>query len=143
VFVNSLAYIPYALIQGAGRPDLTAKLHVSELPFYLALLWALTQEWGINGVAGAWTLRVGFDAVMLYAVVTRILPESVPTIRRAAGWVIAALVVFALAAVDLPMTIKALFVLVVLAGFALLAWRFIFGPAERDRVRTAVRALVR
>ena len=35
VFINSLAQVAFAMIQGAGRPDLTAKLHLLELPFYL------------------------------------------------------------------------------------------------------------
>ncbi len=44
VFINSLAQIPFALVQGAGRPDLTAKLHLIELPLYLLALWWLTSR---------------------------------------------------------------------------------------------------
>src|SRR5439155_14462406 len=39
VFINSLANVPFAFLQGVGRPDLSATLHLIELPVYLRLLW--------------------------------------------------------------------------------------------------------
>jgi O-antigen/teichoic acid export membrane protein len=36
VIVNSLAQVPLAVVQGIGRADISAKLHMMELPFYLA-----------------------------------------------------------------------------------------------------------
>lgn len=65
VFVNSLALISYALIQGLGRPDVTAKFHLLELPVYLLLLWYGVQYWGITGAATVWTARVCLDALLL------------------------------------------------------------------------------
>ena len=67
VFLNSLANVPFGLIQSAGRPDLTAKLHIVELPFYLLILWWLLSEYGIVGVAVAWVLRVAVDSFILLA----------------------------------------------------------------------------
>src|SRR6266700_8089164 len=49
VLLNSLAQIPFALVQGAGRPDLTAKLHLVELPAYLLGLWWLISAYGVVG----------------------------------------------------------------------------------------------
>ncbi|HDG98327.1 MAG TPA: flippase [Desulfobacterales bacterium] len=66
VLLNSLAYIPSALLSGAGRPDIPAKIHLLELPFYVALAWVFVQRWGIEGAAGVWTLRVGVDACLLF-----------------------------------------------------------------------------
>ncbi len=65
LLVNSLAILPFFLIQGSGRPDITAKFHLLELPFYLLLLWVGIQHWGINGAALAWTTRAGADFVLL------------------------------------------------------------------------------
>jgi O-antigen/teichoic acid export membrane protein len=65
VFLNSLAMIPYILIQGLGRPDITAKFHLLETPFYLLLLWYGLLHWGIAGAAVAWTVRAGVDALLL------------------------------------------------------------------------------
>lgn len=67
IFFNSLAHLPYALLQAHGRSDLTAKLHLLELPLFVLLLVVGVHAWGIVGAALAWTLRVGLDACLLYA----------------------------------------------------------------------------
>jgi O-antigen/teichoic acid export membrane protein len=74
VLINSLAQIPFALIQSAGRADLTAKLHLVELPFYLAAVYWLIEMRGIEGTAMAWTARVAVDACILFAMAARLLP---------------------------------------------------------------------
>lgn len=66
VFVNCLALIPFALIQGVGRPDITAKFHLMELPFYVLLLWVLAKGYGLTGVAIAWVVRAAVDAMLLF-----------------------------------------------------------------------------
>ena len=64
--INSLAHIPHAALQATGRPDLTAKLHLIELPVYLICLFPLIKILGLPGVALAWTLRVTLDAAFLF-----------------------------------------------------------------------------
>src|SRR5262249_15484540 len=71
VFVNSLALVPFTLLQGVGRPDLTATLHLIELPIYVGLLWWMVNTRGIEGAAIAWTLRVSIDALLLFALANR------------------------------------------------------------------------
>jgi O-antigen/teichoic acid export membrane protein len=71
VLINSLAQVPFALVQGAGRPDLTAKLHLIELPVYLLALWWLISTYGVVGAAIAWTARVGVDALVLFVMAQR------------------------------------------------------------------------
>ncbi len=66
LLANCLAQIPYASIQAAGRADVTAKLHLFELPAYLFTLWHFLPAWGIRGAAFAWTLRAVVDAALLY-----------------------------------------------------------------------------
>jgi O-antigen/teichoic acid export membrane protein len=65
VLINGLAMIPYALIQGVGRPDITAKFHIFEFVLYIPLLWLLIKEWGILGAAVAWLARVAIDLFLL------------------------------------------------------------------------------
>ena len=81
VFVNGLALIPFSLLQGVGRPDLTAKLHLAELPAYLLILWWLIHVDGIEGAAMAWTARVFVDAVVLFGMARRFLPSRAPEER--------------------------------------------------------------
>lgn len=65
VLFNSIAQVPFSFIQGIGKPQITAKLHLIELPFYLFCLWYLCNTFGIVGAAYAWVLRVAVDALML------------------------------------------------------------------------------
>jgi O-antigen/teichoic acid export membrane protein len=65
-FLNSLAYFPFSLLQGAGRPDITARLHLAEFPLYAGCMWLLIAHFGIEGAALAWTLRIAADALLLF-----------------------------------------------------------------------------
>jgi O-antigen/teichoic acid export membrane protein len=67
IWVNGLAYIPYNHLQARNRPDLTAKFHLLELAPFLAVLWFGLHFFGLIGAAGAWSLRVTADAVLLLA----------------------------------------------------------------------------
>lgn len=66
IWINSLAYIPYCLLQAKGKPDIVAKFHALELGPFLLVLWAALYFWGITGAAWAWTIRTVTDAVLLF-----------------------------------------------------------------------------
>lgn len=66
--INCVAQVPFTCVQAVGRPDLTAKLHLIELPLYLlGLRWAV-GVYGIEGAAVAWTARVVVDALFVFGV---------------------------------------------------------------------------
>jgi O-antigen/teichoic acid export membrane protein len=67
VLANGLGTLAFAAVQGAGRPDLTAKFHLVELPIYVIALTVLVRHYGIDGAAIAWTLRVSLDTTLLFA----------------------------------------------------------------------------
>ncbi|MEW6406582.1 MAG: oligosaccharide flippase family protein, partial [Chloroflexota bacterium] len=135
VFINSLAQIPFALIQGAGRPDLTAKLHLIELPFYLLAVWWLISAYGIEGAAIAWVVRVAVDAILLFALLKRILPSSTAIIRRMSLMVGVALITLTLAILPMGMALKGPFLFLTLLAFVLIAWLLILAPEERSFAR--------
>ena len=64
-WVNGVAFIPYSLIQGQGRPDTTAKVHLAEIAPFIVLLWGLMHWYGLPGAAWAWTARVSVDCLAL------------------------------------------------------------------------------
>ncbi|HCT9233242.1 flippase [Alcaligenes sp. WGS1538] len=64
-FFNSIAQIPYTVIQAAGHSRVTALLHLAEILPYLGLLYLFISQWGVIGAALAWTLRVGVDCLAL------------------------------------------------------------------------------
>lgn len=72
VLINSVALVPFSFVQGIGRPDLTSKLHLLELPLYLVILGVLLKEKGIVGAAVAWSVRVTIDGVALLLIVNKI-----------------------------------------------------------------------
>jgi O-antigen/teichoic acid export membrane protein len=76
VLANSLALVPFSFVQGVGRPDLTAKLHLLELPIYLGMLLWLIRADGIEGAAIAWSGRTVFDALALFLMARRFLPAG-------------------------------------------------------------------
>jgi O-antigen/teichoic acid export membrane protein len=142
VLLNGLAQIPFAFIQGAGRPDLTAKLHLAEFPFYLIVLWVSINQWGVAGAAAAWTLRIGFDSVALYAMAAWMESDLKGTLKQ--GALIAAVSLIALAfgsAVPGGASLRIVFAIVVTVGFVFLGWHFLLAPDERAFVKTRVRGI--
>lgn len=66
LFVNSMSFVPFALLQAIGRADITAKLNLFEMPLYFAsLFWALSQ-WGIVGAAIVSSARLMMNACLLF-----------------------------------------------------------------------------
>jgi O-antigen/teichoic acid export membrane protein len=65
VFANSIGSMYYALLHAKGRSDITAKLHLLELPLFLLALYGLIHPYGLYGVAWAWVGRTVFDAILL------------------------------------------------------------------------------
>jgi O-antigen/teichoic acid export membrane protein len=131
VFINCLAWAPMAVVQGVGRPDLTAKLHIIELPLYLLILFWLTKIYGIEGAAVAWTARVAIDALVLFAVAKRFLPVRSSAQFRTFLFVASGLGIFALTILLRGWEMKVLFLALILFGFLFVAWFVVLSPEER------------
>jgi O-antigen/teichoic acid export membrane protein len=131
VFINSLALVPFTLLQGAGRPDLTATLHLIELPLYLGLLWWLISTRGIEGAAMAWTARVTVDGLFLFGLAKRYLPNQSPIRVQTALLPAVALLILALAAWIQGPIVKGFFLLGTILCFVLVTWFRILTPEER------------
>ncbi len=131
VFFNGISNTPFALVQGVGRPDITGKLHLIELPAYVILLWFLVTKFGIVGAAIAWTTRVTLDSVLLFLVAGRLLPGSAPGIRKMLLSSLGALFVLILSALPVPLPIKLIFLLLASGVFGLATWFVVLTPAEK------------
>ena len=140
VFANAVAQAPFALLQGTGRPDITAKLHLVELPAYILALSFFAHAYGIVGVAAAWTLRVVADAVvliMLAKVRVRGLTEGLTQTLLAAGL---SLAILALAAFVAGWPLKFLVLSLALVAFSAFGWSRMLQPDERAFVREWVQS---
>jgi O-antigen/teichoic acid export membrane protein len=85
VMLNAVAYAPYALLQGIGRVDLTARLQLAELPVYLLVLYFLVHRFGPLGAAAAWSLRTGADLFLLLFLLSRHAPQAAAQALRLGG----------------------------------------------------------
>ncbi|OYQ31761.1 hypothetical protein CHU95_21785 [Niveispirillum lacus] len=65
-WINGLAFVALSLLQGQGRPDLAAKIHLMELLPFIGILWLLIDQFGLPGAAAAWTARVAVDALLMF-----------------------------------------------------------------------------
>ncbi len=123
VFLNGTAHLPYALLQAHGRSDLTAKLHVLELPLFAVLLvWAVAR-WGIEGAALAWTLRVALDTGLLYVAALWLLPTLRAVLQRGGTLVLAAAAVLCVPLITSDLRVLGLLSLGACAACGVLALR--------------------
>lgn len=145
VLINGLAHLPYAYLLGRGRPDLPAKFHLLELPFYAAAGWLLIRQFGVTGAALAWTLRVTVDAALLAAAVWRVSGVSPNRLLGdRGGRAVAAVVGLAGAgaasyALGSQAEVRYGLALVSLVVFAVGVWCFVLDDTERKGLRAVLR----
>lgn len=139
IFINAMAHAPHTALQGSGRPDLVAKVHLAELPIYIGALAWLLPRYGIVGVAMAWTLRVTVDTLALLFVARSTLNLRLAETRTAFAIVVLMLASLALGAM-VPDTIsRVLYLLLIPTTVAWTAWRHLILPGERDALRSLMR----
>ncbi len=141
VFLNSFAQVPFGLIQSLGRPDLTAKLHLIELPFYLLLLWWLVGSYGITGAAIAWVVRVGLDALFLFFMAERLLPLISVVTPQSLVISIILLFILIMSGLISNFTIKLIFLLMAQLLFVAAAWLVILTKEEKKATLNYLKSL--
>lgn len=77
ILINGTARVGTALIQGSGKPDVSARLLLLQLPLYLALLWLLLEHLGLAGAAIAWLVRSCVDMAIVFWYTQRLLGDPV------------------------------------------------------------------
>lgn len=139
VFANSFAQIIFALVQSAGRPDLTAKLHLAELAIYLPILWWSLKTYGAVGAAVIWTLRVVLDGGLLLLVAERLIPKTRATLTQLTLAVWSSGACFLAVGVARSLESRIEVTTICLCVFVLLAWHFNWIP---DNLKRVVRQLL-
>ena len=147
VLINSLAYVPFTVLQGLGRPDLTAKLHLLELPFYAVLLWFLLRRLGLPGAALAWTLRVALDAFLLFGAALWLKFMSFRSLEKSIERTVLAVLAFGFLLLLSSVIAHSLTTQALLAGtlvpiFAIVVWSCVLDNSDR-RVLMVVSANAR
>jgi O-antigen/teichoic acid export membrane protein len=127
LWVNSLAFVPYTLLQAEGRPDVPAKLHLLELLPFVAILWLGVEFGGVTGAAIAWSARVFFDTSCLM-IASRYRPRSQAYLIPGAILVFAA---FALAQISTDLSERSLVGVLLLS--VVLFWSWVVAPPSLRR----------
>ncbi|HSN89753.1 MAG TPA: oligosaccharide flippase family protein, partial [Anaeromyxobacteraceae bacterium] len=140
---NGIATVPFALLQGAGRPDVTAKIHLLELPVYVALVVGLTLRFGITGTALAWALRMGLDLVALLLLARGAAEREGHPARPGLAAAALATAVFATSLLPLPPAAKAALLAVVVVAEASLIWRVLLDRDGLGHVKRQLLGLLR
>lgn len=147
VLINSLAHTPFAFLQGIGRPDLPAKFHLIELPVYFVVAWILVSHFGIAGAAGAWTLRVTLDSLLLFGATFRVYGFSLRLLAMN-GAILAGISLAILAGVGfglktlagaLSLYSKSLLVIGLLVIFAWVVWKRVLDGLDRRAVLNVIK----
>lgn len=139
IFLTGLAVLPLALLYGAGRPDLPAKINFAQLLVQIPLTIILVRQWGITGAAIAVALRCAEDFVFYEWASRRAAGRYAPTAEERARdrrlMVSAILLAVALAAgfrvlsVSVPVAIA--ITLTGFAGYTWICWSSVLSPTER------------
>jgi len=131
VYINCVGQGGYTLIQAVGRPDITGKYHLAELPVYAAILWYLLPRYGILGAAIAWSIRTIGDTILLLWTCPRLVAQTGSTITRVSVWLLTTSVMLA-ASMFLPGTAARIAAIVlVVPVWLVIVWRRLLTPQER------------
>lgn len=136
VFINAIAQVFASVIQAAGRPSITARLHLAELPLYLVMLWWMIGRYGILGAALAWTVRAALDGALLVLLARPMLGAGNDVARSVAGAVLSAVGVLLLPTVVGPVAPRAGLVLVLFLVLAVVVWHRVLDGSERTAIRS-------
>ena len=131
VLLNSLAAIPFNFFQGTGKPSIPALVNLIELPFYLLTMWIVIKEWGINGAALVWLVRIIIDTIILFFIAQR--KFSIYN-NSGSKLVIFFILLFTLTTPFLidDILIKTIFVIIFLVSYSIITWKHLLELDEKS-----------
>ena len=132
VFVYGLSFVPFSLLQGVGRPDISAKLHLVEIPVTIVLAWSLMKPFGMAGAGAAWFIRCVFEAVVMALLAQRYAPGSGRAMARVAVVTGVGLLLMGGMTVIPSFAGRLMAFPVTVLLFSALGWSWLLGADERE-----------
>ena len=132
VLFNSLAYIPFTFLQGIGRPDITAKINLFELPVYLFAMWFSIKAQGIKGAAIVWLIRMFVDAVLMFVFAKKQIVDHLKynfKLQHLFILILIATSVFPVLIYDI--FLKFILTVIIIVVFSFISWKYILQKEER------------
>ncbi|MEJ2071325.1 MAG: polysaccharide biosynthesis C-terminal domain-containing protein [Syntrophobacterales bacterium] len=136
MLINSLANIPDAVIQSQGRPDLSAKLRLIELPFFLLLIYFSLKYYGIIGLALAWLVRITIDNGLIFWLARLLMPGEIekPHVNKISIFLWSGTLIFAtyFLALDVNLLRKIIFTPIIVLLFLGMVWRYFLNDSDKE-----------
>jgi len=132
VLFNSIAYVPFTFLQGIGRPDITAKIHLIEFPIYLFAMWIAVKYKGINGAAFIFLTRMVVDALIFFLITKKMISthfEFKFKITYIFLIVLSIASIFCVLSSDI--VIKSIISPTILVTFLFISWHYFLNEEER------------
>lgn len=140
IFIHGIARVPWFLIQSAGRPDLSAKVHLGEVPLCLAAASILIKLYGIQGAAIAWIIWAVFDLVVISIISMRFVSGGAMIMKRTGLVALCSLSVFISAIYPESVLLRTGVGFSGLLIFYLMVWRLILTHDERHGLVNSVKS---
>jgi O-antigen/teichoic acid export membrane protein len=135
IVFNAMAHVPGTMLQGSGRPDLNAKLHLAELPIYAGLIWLGIQFWGIEGVAGVRTLRVFTNCLVLMTLVNVVYDGRLNITKLIVPGLLVLGLALAITIFQPGWILKAILTVGIMVGWGVITWFVLLDPAGRTWIK--------
>lgn len=138
IYFCSLSIVPLYLLQAIGRADISAKIHLAEFIVFSSISFLLIQKYGIVGAAGAWSLRLIVEMIILFSYSSRNAklkcgPLEVKRIMLICAMAAALLLtgrIIALIVSSLLLRITGAFILGTIG--CIFSWGAVFSPTDRQ-----------
>jgi O-antigen/teichoic acid export membrane protein len=144
MLISSVTLVPFSLLQGVGRPDLTGIFSLIELIFQIASCWFLVRRFGIAGAALAWTLKALLDALLMFGAVFWLNSVSLSSLlQNGIRRTLLAVTTLAISLAILwqahgPFPIQILVAAILLLAFMLVSWTHILDSRDRNLLLVTV-----
>ena len=145
MLINVVAQVPFTTLQSVGFAKPVAATLLTVLPLYGLAAYFAAQQWGINGVAAAWTGRVAVEGLFMFVQEYRLLYRRSSALRPGTGKAaiaivaVAATLAIAWLADDWEVAVRVAVVGSTTLAFLAWAWHFWFDTTDRDSVLRRLR----
>ena len=140
IFIYCLTYIPFSFLQGIGRPDIPARIHLVEFPLFVALAVAMIKAFGISGAAMAWAIRAFLEFIVMLYFSSKFAPVIGKYVVR---WAVCGMIALSMIVIIVacgPLAWRSIVTAASLVGWAALAWFYLFDDAGRGELLKIVKA---
>ena len=139
ILMNCLSLVPNIFFQGTGKPKIPTLINLSELPFYLPIMWFFISKWGITGAAITYLIMAVVDSVAMNFLAFKIFSLNIQ--KNSKIFIIIPLLLLIVPFILTSILVKMIFSGVFLLGFGFIAWRYFLVEDERFLMVSKIQSL--